>query len=61
MKIIRGTRDLKGRVLLKQAEGGMRRIRCPKCNQLAKPTRRPDGTEVLQCVGCGAAYKSLAL
>lgn len=33
-------------VIKESAKGGMRKIRCPKSQQLATPTRRADGTVV---------------
>lgn len=57
-KLIRGTLDNKGRTILKQPEGGPGRIRCPKCQNLAFPTKRPDGTAAMQCQGCGSVITS---
>lgn len=56
MKIIRGTRDAKGNVIIKQQEGGVGRVRCMKCQRLAIPVRLANGKEVLQCQGCGAQF-----
>lgn len=61
MKIIRGTKDAKGTVLLKGVQGGVKRIRCPKCQMLAVPATKQDGASVLLCGGCGAEYRSRPL
>jgi hypothetical protein len=47
-------------VILKQAEGGMRRLRCLKCQQLAVPVTKPNGKVVYRCA-CGAEYSARAL
>lgn len=47
-------------VVLKQAEGGMRRMRCPKCTQLAVPVTKPNGATVYRC-NCGTEYSARAL
>jgi DNA-directed RNA polymerase subunit RPC12/RpoP len=61
MKRIRsGTLAGKATVVLKQAEGGMRRIRCPKCQMLAMPVTHANGTKVYKCGGCGTEYTSHA-
>jgi len=53
-----GTLANKNTVVLKEADGGMRRIRCPKCQSLAAPVTRPNGQKVLQCGGCGTQFTS---
>jgi len=56
-RIIRGTQDAKGRIMLKQAEGGMGRIRCPKCQCLAiDAIDSRTGTKVKRCQGCGNQF-----
>jgi hypothetical protein len=55
-----GTLAAKNTVVLKQAEGGMRRLRCPKCQQLAVPATRNDGTQIYRCA-CGAEFSARAL
>jgi uncharacterized C2H2 Zn-finger protein len=60
-KIIRGTQGAKNAVVLREAEGGMRRLRCPKCTMLAVPVRLSSGETVHQCGGCGAQYKTTRL
>ncbi len=57
-KVIRGTRDAQGNVILRGEPGGSRRIRCLKCNGMATAASRPDGTQVLRCNICGAEYQS---
>lgn len=47
-------------VVLKQPEGGMRRIRCVKCQQLAVPVTKPNGKIVYRCA-CGTEYTARAL
>lgn len=58
MRIIRGTRDAKGNIITKQQEGGVARVRCMKCQNLAVPTILANGKQVLKCQGCGANYTS---
>lgn len=56
MKRIRtGVAAGRNKVVLKQPEGGMRRLRCPKCQQLAAPAVRSNGAEVYRCA-CGVEY-----
>jgi ribosomal protein S27E len=57
-KIIRGTLDNKNRTILKQPEGGVGRVRCMKCQQLAVAQLGPDGKQQFKCQGCGAIIKS---
>lgn len=52
-----GVQAAKNVVVLKQAEGGMRRIRCPKCTQLAVPAVRPNGENIYRCA-CGAEFSA---
>ena len=61
MKIIRSVRDAKGNLIQKQPEGGVGRHRCMKCQGLCIPVRLPNGTQVMQCQGCGANYVSQSL
>lgn len=56
MKIIRSVRDANGNVIQKQPEGGVGRLRCPKCQGLCVQQARPDGTPVMACGSCGAAF-----
>lgn len=53
-KIIRGTLDKKNRTILKSPEGGVGRIRCPKCQQLAIPEQGAQGQPQYRCLGCGS-------
>ena len=53
-RIIKGTRDLKGRIVMKQATGGMGRLRCMKCQGLMiDALDTTTGTPVKRCQGCG--------
>lgn len=52
-----GVRLPNGTVLISGGEGGLRRMRCPKCQMLATETTR-DGQPVVKCPGCGTAYTS---
>ena len=60
-KIIRGTQDKKNRVILKSPDGGVGRIRCPKCQQLAIPEQDGEGKQMYRCLGCGSIMKSQML
>jgi transcription elongation factor Elf1 len=56
-RAISGTQDLKGRVTIKAAEGGMERIRCPSCQGIAVPSLDAQtGTKVIACGKCGRSY-----
>jgi hypothetical protein len=55
-----GTLAAKNTTVLKQAEGGMRRIRCPKCTQLAVPATSTNGQKVYRCA-CGTEYSARSL
>lgn len=57
-KIIRGTLDRKNRTILKKPEGGVGRIRCPKCQQLALPEKNGQNEPQYRCMGCGSILKS---
>lgn len=58
-KLIRGTLDAKGNTVLKEPEGGVGRVRCPKCQQLAIPMTHPQtGKAMYQCQGCGSYITS---
>ena len=57
-KIIRGTLDRKNRTILKRPEGGVGRIRCPKCLQLAIPEQSGAGQPQYKCLGCGSVIKA---
>ncbi len=56
-KIIRGTRDARGTVVLKGGQGGLRKVRCSSCQGYAVETTLPDGTRAYKCT-CGAMYKA---
>lgn len=61
-RIIRGTQDLKGRIISKQATGGMGRIRCPKCQGLAvDAVDTKTGQKVKRCNGCGRQFTTVAM
>lgn len=60
-KIIRGTLDKKNRTILKQPDGGVGRIRCPRCQQLAIPEQSSTGEAQYKCLGCGSVLKSQRL
>lgn len=56
-RTISGTKDLKGRITIKAAEGGTQRLRCPSCSGIAMPGRDPQtGREVVSCGRCGRSY-----
>ena len=57
MKIIRGTKDLKGVVYQKQPQGGTGRLVCGKCKGVCAQIKKPDGSAVWSCQGCRAEYK----
>lgn len=58
-RAITGTKMLNGTTVIKQAEGGMKHIRCPKCQKIAIPSvDTRTGTPVLQCGGCGTQFTS---
>ena len=61
MKIIRGTKDLKGVIYQKQPQGGTGRLVCGKCGGVCIPVRKPDGTEMMACQGCRAEYKRVSM
>ena len=56
--IPRNTKQLRdGTVVVKSTtKHGMRQIRCPRCQNLAGPTRLPNGKEVTQCTSCGMSF-----
>lgn len=45
-----------GTVLLREGEGGITKIRCPKCHNVAVPFTRQDGRKALKCRSCGAEF-----
>lgn len=60
-KIIRGTRDAKNRTILKQPQGGVGRVRCPKCQNLAIAELDGQGRQTYRCTGCGSILTSRPL
>lgn len=44
-------------VIKSSTKGGMRQIRCPRCKNLAAPTRLTNGAQVTRCKCCGASFK----
>ena|ERR1700729_1199712 len=57
MKIIRGTKDLKGVIYQKQPQGGTGRLVCGKCKGVCIQIKKPDGSTIWSCQGCRAEYK----
>lgn len=55
-KIIRGTRDSRGVVVLSGGEKGLRKLRCSSCHGFAVMQTKTDGTSAYVCP-CGAQYK----
>lgn len=51
-----GKQQKDGSVILLGGEGGLNKIRCPKCKRLAPMTARPDGRRVYKCTACGAEF-----
>lgn len=49
-----------GQTVLREAEGGMRRIRCPATHQVATPTTDESGNTVLRAPD-GTTYKTTRL
>lgn len=47
-----------GAVVLREPEGGLGKIRCPRCKAVAVPARRQDGTVVNRCPTCGTEYRT---
>jgi uncharacterized protein (DUF983 family) len=43
-------------VVRSSTKHGMRQLRCPRCHNLAAPSRLPNGKQVTRCLNCGAAY-----
>ena len=56
MKIVRGTRDQNGNVIL-QGDGHLRKLQCQSCHAYMNQQVRPDGQTVYACA-CGAQYQS---
>ncbi len=62
MRIIRGTKDLKGNVITKTPVGrGVGTIRCTKCPGVVSPSTSANGQSILICSGCGAQYQATAM
>lgn len=57
-KIIRGTQDAKKRTILKQPQGGVGRVRCPKCQGLATSEVGGNGKVQHRCGSCGSVLTS---
>lgn len=55
-KIIRGTRDAKGTTILKGGNGGIRKIRCPSCQNQAQPAAH-DPT-LYTCPNCRSQFRT---
>jgi ribosomal protein S27E len=47
-----------GTVVLRQPEGGMGKIRCPRCHNPAVLARQQDGKLVRRCPSCGTEWIS---
>ncbi len=61
MRVLRGTKDIKGNKLFKQPAGGSGRLRCMRCQGLATPFTLTDGKQAMRCNTCGAVYGVTAL
>lgn len=48
-------------ILYEDAPGGMRKIRCPKCNQFATPAKQADAKNRFTCTGCGTSFSSMRM
>jgi hypothetical protein len=59
-KIIRGTRDSKGMVVLKGGQGGLRKLRCASCQGFAVEQTLLGGGRAYVCA-CGAKYTATKL
>lgn len=55
-KIIRGTKDAKGNLILKGGQGGVNKVGCPQCGQPAQPANL-NGTPGYACARCGTKFK----
>jgi hypothetical protein len=51
-----GTTLKDGTVILAGGNGGLDKIRCPKCKCLAPGTRRSDGKKIYKCSSCGTEF-----
>lgn len=56
-KVIRGTRDASGALILKGGQGGIRKIRCPACGNAAQPAT-VDNSPGFKCGACGTQFKA---
>lgn len=54
-KVIRGTKDAKGNLILKGGQGGISKIRCPTCGNLAQPD--VSNVQGYACANCGSKFK----
>ena len=50
-----------GTVVVRDSEGGINKIRCPRCHSVAPPHRKQDGTIVNKCQACGTEYKTTTM
>ena len=57
-KIIRGTGDAKGVVVLKSDQQSLRSMRCPQCHGAANAVALPNGKQVCRCSACGAQFSA---
>lgn len=56
-KVIRGTRDAQGNVILKGGAGGIRKVRCPTCGGFAQPAQ-VNGKDGYACGACRTQFIS---
>lgn len=50
-----------GTVVLREPEGGLGKIRCPRCHAVAVPARTQNGTLVKRCPSCGTEWQSVPM
>ena len=50
-----------GTVVLREPEGGLGKIRCPRCGTPAPAVRAQDGSLVNHCPSCGTTWTRTAM
>lgn len=58
--MIRRVRTDNGSTIVKQGEGGVDKLRCPRCKSVAVRIQTKDGV-VYQCGSCKTKFKSIVM
>lgn len=56
MKRTRARETPKGAIVTQEGEGGIGKLRCPSCKNVAVAYNRQNGQQVMRCTSCGRQW-----